>query len=250
MPNYQDAKIYKLESAGGLYIGSTTRTLSQRLSIHKNHHKMRCEGKPLNTSSHLVMCHPDYKISLLELFPCDTIQELVERERFYIVSFPECVNIRMRHTKEEMYDKEKQKQIEKYHQAREATREQREAIKEAKKEATKERQKLKEKERYAQNREALIQKSKQRYEANKEQILAKLREWQGAHKEQLVEYNKEYYEQNKAKLNERTKTYYAQNKEIINARVNCPICNKSMVKNSLRNHMPRFHPVPSDVAIE
>lgn len=232
MPNYQDAKIYKLESVAGVYIGSTTYNLSHRLSVHKAIYK-RYKNGAINScpSSSIVLEAPDIKISLIELFPCSTKQELRDRECFHIMAFPECVNIQMRHTKEEMYAKEKRERMEKYHQAREATREQREAIKKAKKEATKERQQLKSKELYERNREAFIEKSKTHYEANKEHF-------------------KEYYRQNKERWSEYEKAYYQRNKEIINARINCPICNKSMVKNSLRNHMPRFHPVPSDVAIE
>lgn len=232
MPNYQDSKIYKLESAGGLYIGSTTYNLSHRLSVHKAIYKRYMSGAVNSCpSSKIILEHPDYKISLIELFPCSTKQELRDRECFHIMTFPECVNIQMRQTKDEIYTRHNRERREKYHQARETTREQREAVKVAKKEATKKKQQLKSKELYERNREAFIEKSKTHYEANKEHF-------------------KEYYQQNRAKHIEYTKAYYERNKEILNARINCPICNKSMVKNSLRNHMPRFHPVPSDVAVE
>ena len=248
MPNYQESKIYKLESIGGLYIGSTTYTLSHRLSVHKAIYKRYMNGAITSCpSSSRILEHPDCKISLIELFPCTTKQELRNREQFYIMTFPECVNIQMRSTKEEIRTRYNQERMSKYYQAREATREEREAKKVAKKEALLVKRKLKEKEFYQENKERLIEKSRAYYEQNKERCIDRTKEWQAGHKEHVVDYMKGYYQQNKQRQSEYTKSYYAQNKETINARISCPICNKSMAKNSLRNHMPRFHLVLSDV---
>ena len=92
MPDYQKAKIYKLindEMPDKVYYGSTTkRLLSERLASHKydaiNRH---------DSSSSPLFEYGKVKIFLVEDFPCETIDQLAKRERFYIEN-NECVNIR------------------------------------------------------------------------------------------------------------------------------------------------------------
>tara|TARA_R110000803_G_scaffold27929_2_gene64912 strand:+ start:160 stop:609 length:450 start_codon:yes stop_codon:yes gene_type:complete len=82
MPNYQLGKIYKLTNGTLNYYGSTIRPLKIRLNSHKmleHSSKVLFEGD--NTVS----------IELLENYPCDTKQKLLERERWYIEN-NECVN--------------------------------------------------------------------------------------------------------------------------------------------------------------
>lgn len=88
MTNYENAKIYKLWSPSKnlVYYGSTIQTLTERLSKHKDDHKNK-----KNLASELVLNCEDYKIELLEDYPCKNRQELNKKEGEYIKA-NECVN--------------------------------------------------------------------------------------------------------------------------------------------------------------
>ena len=89
MPNYQNGKIYKITSlhTDKCYVGSTTlKYLSSRLGGHKQDLK---RGK--NVSSKYILEFGNCKIVLLELYPCNSKDELLARERYYIENF-DCVN--------------------------------------------------------------------------------------------------------------------------------------------------------------
>ena len=95
-----NGKIYKIEPISGgdegdIYIGSTTKQyLSQRMDSHRYCFKYWKEGKQGKTTSYDLFdkygvenCH----ILLLEIVSCNTKDELLAREGFYIKSMP-CVN--------------------------------------------------------------------------------------------------------------------------------------------------------------
>lgn len=113
MPNYQGGKIYKITSAGGCYIGSTTRDIQERLRGHKSQRIQELEGKKIHGSARAVMCHPDYKIELVELFPCATKQELLDREAFHIRNI-ECVNRYIPGRTPQIYAQEHKAEIQEY----------------------------------------------------------------------------------------------------------------------------------------
>ena len=82
MPDYQKAKIYKLWSPSKnlVYYGSTTQSLSQRLGGHirtYNYNKIK------NLSSFLVLECEDYKIELVEDYPCNNLRQLLIKEGEY-----------------------------------------------------------------------------------------------------------------------------------------------------------------------
>ena len=95
MVNYQNGKIYKIEDVGGnmCYIGSTTKDfLSKRMVEHRSAYK---NGKTSNfTVFNIFETYgvENCRIVLIELFPCDTKDELMSREAFFIKSIP-CVNM-------------------------------------------------------------------------------------------------------------------------------------------------------------
>jgi hypothetical protein len=94
MPDYSNGKIYKLTSSNTdlIYIGSTTKTLQQRLSAHKYHHKLWKDNKfNFMTSFKVFEDGNDAIIELLETYPCDSKKNLELRERYYIESH-KCVN--------------------------------------------------------------------------------------------------------------------------------------------------------------
>jgi hypothetical protein len=83
---YQEGKVYKIEGDGLTYYGSTTTTLNERFSDHKcNQHC--CSSRQIIELGHAT-------IVLVELFPCETLDELLWRERWYIEN-NECVNINL-----------------------------------------------------------------------------------------------------------------------------------------------------------
>ena len=91
MSNYKNGKIYKIIDLtnGNIYIGSTKNKLSQRLSGHKTEYKYHPEK---NISSGIILKNKNFKMELIENYPCDTKRELEIREQYFIDNL-ECVNI-------------------------------------------------------------------------------------------------------------------------------------------------------------
>jgi len=86
MPNYQNSKIYKIESLIGncVYYGSTTnKYLSTRMGKHR-HNNNTCVSRK-------VLEYDDAKIILVETYPCNDKNELTARECYYIKN-NDCVN--------------------------------------------------------------------------------------------------------------------------------------------------------------
>lgn len=101
MPDYQQSKIYCIRSneTSDVYIGSTTLTLSKRMAHHRHEYKIQ----RLYYSAFEVLKYTDAYIELIELFPCDTKEQLNKREGELIRSMP-CVNIQVAgRTKQEWY---------------------------------------------------------------------------------------------------------------------------------------------------
>jgi len=94
MPDYQQGKIYKLWSPSKnlVYYGSTIQSLAQRLAKHKNGYKRYNNGdNNLYVTSHLVLDCEDYKMELVEEYPCNNKQQLLIKEGEYIKN-NDCVN--------------------------------------------------------------------------------------------------------------------------------------------------------------
>ena len=97
MVNYQNSKIYKIIDIGGnmCYIGSTTKDyLSKRMTEHRNHYSQWLNGKPGNVSAFQIFDTygvENCRIELIELCPCNSRDELRQREGHYIRNLL-CVN--------------------------------------------------------------------------------------------------------------------------------------------------------------
>lgn len=93
MPDYSKGKTYfiwdRTAPVHKLYIGSTVSKLKKRLSEHVydfEHQRGKCE-------SHILLAMGNYKIELLENFPCNTKYELEDREAEYIIAnWDSCLN--------------------------------------------------------------------------------------------------------------------------------------------------------------
>ena len=91
MPNYQDGKIYKITGTNDegkelIYIGSTVQKLCVRFGGHKKDMK-----NDKNVTSQQVLICSNCLITLIELFPCNSKEELLMRERYYYDLY-DCVN--------------------------------------------------------------------------------------------------------------------------------------------------------------
>ena len=88
MPNYQQSKIYKIISphTDKIYIGSTTNPyLSNRKSVHKAHYDMwKDDNTKQYCSSFELYDLGDVEYILLELYRCNSKDELTARERYWI----------------------------------------------------------------------------------------------------------------------------------------------------------------------
>jgi hypothetical protein len=120
---YNYSKIYKLVSnqTNEIYIGSTTQKyLCSRLSQHKLHYKLFLEGKYNNMTSFEIVKYGDCQIVLIENVYCQSKDQLLQRERFYIESMV-CVNKNMPGRTGKEYHKDyyeaNRKKFQQYYQA-------------------------------------------------------------------------------------------------------------------------------------
>ena len=88
-------RIYKITSINTdkIYIGSTTKSLTERLRCHEYNYKAYQNGKMNNVKSFEILEKENYKIQLLEKIEYDAKTELFKREGYYIRKHRDiCVN--------------------------------------------------------------------------------------------------------------------------------------------------------------
>ncbi len=120
MIDYKKGKIYKITSkeTEDIYIGSTCSTLKDRLCKHKSQYKRMLGGAKFRKStSDKILKYSDAIIELIELFPCETKRELLDREGHFIKNTPNCVNTQiqgrtMKQYREDNKDKLKRQGVE------------------------------------------------------------------------------------------------------------------------------------------
>ena len=204
MVNYQNTKIYKIESHLGpkIYIGSTTKEyLSQRMDSHRSGYKHWKNGNGGNMSSYQLF--DDYglencNILLIESYPCNSKDERASREGYYIKT-THCVNkIIPGRTPKEYYDDNKEKlNVQGRINAK----------------VFYENHKDQKKEYYEVNKDKIRDKQQQYYEDNKDIIKIQSKVHRETHKKEMKqyrqenaeiikEYNANYYEANKEKIKE------------------------------------------------
>ena len=96
MNKYHNGKIYKIvdNAYTKQYIGSTTESLSRRMSKHRHQYKLYQEGKKQKMNSADIFDEfgvENCKIELIEYCKCETKEELLKREGEHIKNC-ECVN--------------------------------------------------------------------------------------------------------------------------------------------------------------
>ena len=168
-------RIYKIYIPGleeFCYVGSTIKTLAERLAIHKHNSKKPSNG--YHFASHVLFEEGNEPvIELLEELEFENRQELLERERYHQDMYPDCVNKnpsilsdterheRQKATQLACYHKNKEHRLESHKAWIEANKEQQAAYKKAKRE---------------ENLELARQKDKEARERRKEKIAAAKKE--------------------------------------------------------------------------
>lgn len=92
--DFSKGMIYRIvcNITGDVYIGGSSQTCAQRLSQHVNSYKLWVkDNTKLYTSSYIILARNDYKLILVESYPCKNNDELRAREQFWIDQ-TECVN--------------------------------------------------------------------------------------------------------------------------------------------------------------
>lgn len=191
MPDYQNGKIYKItgttdEGEELIYIGSTTQKLCLRLGGHKKVMKNK------NYSSRQVLVCSNCLITLIELFPCNSKEELLMRERYYYDLY-DCVNkIKPIYFEGEL--KELQKQYRKDYWIINGDK-----LKEEKKQY------------YIENADKLKEQTRQYRIENADKIKINKKQYRIENADKLKEINKQWRILNSNKKKETAKQYYIEN---------------------------------------
>lgn len=93
-PNiYDNGKIYKIicMKTGKIYVGSTCSKLSKRLSKHKEKYREYLKENYHYVTVFDILENGDFKIELIENYPCNSRKELLTRERKYYDEI-DCIN--------------------------------------------------------------------------------------------------------------------------------------------------------------
>jgi hypothetical protein len=168
-----NGKIYKIIGNGLTYYGSTIQYYKQRFWFFKN--------KP-SQALLPIMNDPNVQIEIVELYPCNTKQELLQRERWYIEN-NECVNKNRPIITEE--EKKEYRQTEKYKNKK-------------------------------------CEENKNYYHKNKEKNINRVKQYNNENPDKVKERSKKYRETHKEKLKEKNRLYYLRKKAtIINESPNC-----------------------------
>ena len=93
MPNYQEAKVYKLVSnyTDKIYIGSTTQNLAVKKAGHVRDYKNWLDGIHSYYCCFEIVKHNDFNIILLLNHPCNNKSELQAKLHEYIIN-NDCIN--------------------------------------------------------------------------------------------------------------------------------------------------------------
>lgn len=173
MPDYQKGKIYRIISPSKnlVYYGSTIQTLNQRLAEHikryKYYNDVNYQKRKEYCKSYIVLECEDYKIELVEEYPCNNRQQLLRKEGEYMKNNT-CVNTSIAgRTDKEYYDDNREKLIQKT------------------------------KDWYEENKQQKAEYDKKYREDNAEKKAEQARIYQANNKEKLKEYRKAYYEKHK-----------------------------------------------------
>ena len=176
MPNYRSAKLYYIRShlrPDLVYIGATCCELSVRFGQHKSTRN--------NTRSKQIIELGDAYIELIELYPCDSKEELSRREGELIRSM-DCVNKQIPGRTQAEWREEKKEEL-----------------------------KVNKKQYYQDHKNEIAVKSKKWREEHMEDI----KKYYQDHKNEIAVWFKQYYQNHNQKIKEQRKQRYHSNKNTI-----------------------------------
>ena len=221
MVNYQNGKIYKIvcNKTNLVYYGSTTKQyLSERLTYHRSNYKRYLNKQYHFISSFKVLENNDYNIILVEIFKCNSKDELLQKERFYIEN-NSCVNKNIPSRTQKEYNEINKELI------KEKNRKNRNG-------EFKENYLINQRKYYYENREKILLCGKIHKMKNKESIAEKRHIYYELNKEKISNGKKIYREENKEKIALTKKIYNEKNRETINA--------KTRERNKKRSNIKKF----------
>ena len=103
------------DSTDAVYIGSTCDKLNRRMSEHRANYKQYLKGKYNYITAFDILKYGDAEICLIENFPCEDKQQLLQREGFHVRRFKghsNCVNKYIPGRTKKQYREDKKKTIE------------------------------------------------------------------------------------------------------------------------------------------
>ena len=209
MVNYSNGKIYKIVdfTNDNFYVGSTTQErLCSRLGEHVSDLKSYMRGKrPYYCASMEITINENYKIFLLDIYPCNSKDELTMKEQEWMdkLRCDKMVN------KQNAY-------------------------------VSKENLLIKKKKYREDHKEELSIKKKEYRKDNLELVLEQERASYQRHKEQRLEQQRQFRKDNPELSKERYKSNYLKNKEKILAKkkqkIECPNCKKNVRIGDIARH--------------
>ena len=224
MVNYNNGKIYKIVdfSNKNFYVGSTAQPkLCSRLGEHVSKFNCYMRGtNPKYCASMEILINENYKIFLLETYPCNSKDELNMKEQEHMDKL-RCefmVNKQDAYvSKEDMLIKQKKYQEEHKEHLKEKAKEYRE-----------------------EHKEEISIRKKERRKDNHELILEQERTSYHKHKEQKNERSRQFRKDNPDFVKNRENGYYQKHKDKKNARkrekIECPNCKSIVSRGNLTEH--------------
>jgi len=170
MPDYSKGVIYKLETGGQLYVGSTC-NFTKRKYEHKQKVNLKgrgCNAKVYNT----IRENGEWKMTPIKEFPCENKTQLVIEEEKCRKELGATLNSQQCYCTDDEIREKKLETDKQYYQV---------------------------------NKEKLIEQAKQYREQNKEKIREKNKENYQKNKEQICEQKKHYHQNNREKILEQNK---------------------------------------------
>jgi len=207
MVNYQEGKVYKIVPNTDddiCYIGSTCKKyLCQRMAEHKQDYKKWKNGTHNKVTSYNLFEKYGFencRIELLEIYPCNSRDELTKKEAGYIRAL-NCVNkVLPDRTGQEIQEKHKIY----YCENRDTILEQRKKYQQENRDTISEQQKKYQQE----NRDTILEQRKIHYYENRDTILEQRKIYYDENKDKFLEKNKKYYQTNKEELNKKRNEKY------------------------------------------
>lgn len=214
MPDYSKTKIYKIYSPSNptlCYVGHTTQKLSDRMSDHIRKLKKWKETKSSSlhqTSFKILNEYEDYRIELIEYYPCNNVEEARRQEGVWIRKL-DCVN----------------KQI-----AGRTMKEYKQDTKEIRHQ------------QYLDDRDNILKKQKKYRDTHATEIRQLQKAYYEQHKERVLKRQKEYTKKNSNDISKRRKEYRKTNKDVLAAKqkelIKCE-CGMLITKANIAAHKKR-----------